>query len=99
MTARHPMTLREFVTKWKWLILPPGGILFALTVIFPQIGAFEWIALIPALWVILTLTTDPTVKYRRLYGLGLCFFWPFYAVNFHWFLYMYPLDNHSSTDI
>lgn len=92
MTARHPMTLRELVTKWKWLILPVGGILFALTVIFPQIGAFEWIALIPALLAILTLAPDPTVKYRRLYGLGLCFFWPFYAVNFHWFLYMYPLD-------
>ena len=72
MTARRPMTLWELVTKWKWLILPLGGILFALTVIFPQIGAFEWIALIPALWVILTLTADPTVKYRRLYGLGLC---------------------------
>ncbi len=92
MTARQLMTLREIVTKWKWIILPVGGILFALTIIFPQIGAFEWIALIPALWVILTLTADPTVKYRRLYGLGLCFFWPFYAVNFHWFLYMYPLD-------
>ena len=92
MTARQPMTLGEFVAKWKWLILPLGGILFALTVIFPQIGAFEWIALIPALLVILTLAPDPTVKYRRLYGLGLCFFWPFYAVNFHWFLYMYPLD-------
>ena len=92
MTARQPMTLRELVTKWKWLILPLGGILFALTVIFPQIGAFEWIALIPALWVILTLTSDPTVRYRRLYGLGLIFFWAFYAVNFHWFLYMYPLD-------
>ena len=92
MTARRPMTLWELVNKWKWLILPLGGILFALTVIFPQIGAFEWIALIPALLVILTLTADPTVKYRRLYGLGLCFFWPFYAVNFHWFLYMYPLD-------
>ena len=92
MTARQPMTLRELVTKWKWLILPVGGILFALTVIFPQIGAFEWISLIPALLVILTLAPDPTVRYRRLYGLGLCFFWPFYAVNFHWFLYMYPLD-------
>ena len=49
MTARPNLTLRELVTKWKWLILPLGGILFALTVIFPQIGAFEWIALIPAL--------------------------------------------------
>ena len=92
MTARSALSLRELVTKWKWLILPLGGILFALTVIFPQIGAFEWIALIPALLAILTLAPDPAVRYRRLYGLGLCFFWPFYAVNFHWFLYMYPLD-------
>ena len=92
MTARRPMTLWELVNKWKWLILPLGGLLFALTIIFPQIGAFEWIALIPALLVILTLTADPTVKHRRLYGLGLLFFWPFYAVNFHWFFYMYPLD-------
>jgi apolipoprotein N-acyltransferase len=86
------MTLREFVSKRRWILLPLGGILFALTVIFPQIGAFEWIALIPALLTILPLTADPTVKYRRLYGLGLVFFWPFYAVNFHWFFYMYPLD-------
>ena len=92
MTASRPVTLRDFVAKWRWLILSVGGVLFALTVIYPQIGAFEWIALIPAFWVILTLTADSTVKYRRLYGLGLVFFWPFYAVNFHWFFYMYPLD-------
>lgn len=85
-------TLRDIAVKWRWLILPLGGILFALTVIFPQHGAFQWIALIPALLSILTLTADPTVKYRRLYGLGLGFFWPFFAVNFHWFFYMYPLD-------
>ncbi len=90
-TSRYG-SLRDIAVKWRWLILPLGGILFALTVIFPQIGAFEWIALIPALFTILTLTADPTVKYRRLYGLGLVFFWPFYAVNFHWFFYMYPLD-------
>ncbi len=84
--------LRDTAVKWRWLILPLGGILFALTVIFPQIGLLEWIALIPALLSILTLTADPTVKYRRLYGLGLAFFWPFFAVNFHWFFYMYPLD-------
>ena len=84
--------LRDGAVKWRWLLLPVGGILFALTVIFPQLWSFEWIALIPALLSILTLTADPTVKYRRLYSLGLAFFWPFYAVNFHWFLYMYPLD-------
>ena len=92
MTASRCLSLREAVAKWKWAILPGGGILFALTVIFPQIGAFEWIALIPVLLVLLTVVSDPTVRLRRLYGLGLAFFWPFYAVNFHWFFYMYPLD-------
>ena len=92
MTTSRFTSLREFLMKWKWLILPLGGILFALTVILPYGGVFEWIALVPALLVILTAVTDPAVKYRRLYGLGLLFFWPFYAVNFHWFFYMYPLD-------
>ena len=92
MMASRFAWLRDLVTKWKWLILSAGGILFALTVIFPQIGALEWLALIPVLLVLLTVAPDPTVKYRRLYGLGLVCFWPFYAVNFHWFFYMYPLD-------
>ena len=92
MTAICMAPFRECTMKWKWLILSAGGILFALTVIFPQIGALEWIALIPALLVFFGVAADPAVKYRRLYGLGLVFFWPFYAVNFHWFFYMYPLD-------
>ena len=84
--------LRDAAVKWRRILLPVGGVLFALTVIFPQAGLLEWVALVPALLSILTLTADPTVSFRRLYGLGLAFFWPFYAVNFHWFFYMYPLD-------
>ena len=83
---------RDITVKWRWPLLIVGTLLLGFSVIFPQIGLLEWIALLPALPVILTLTADPTVKYRRLYGLGLVFFWPFYIVNFHWFLYMYPLD-------
>ena len=78
--------------KWRWPLLIASALLMGFSVIFPQIGLLEWVALLPAIPVILTVTADPTVKYRRLYGLGLCFFWPFYAVSFHWFLYMYPLD-------
>ena len=84
--------IRDFAVKWRWPLLLLGSVLLGLTVIFPQIGSLEWIALIPALLPILTLTPDLTVKYRRLYGWGLVFFWVFYAINFHWFLYMYPLD-------
>ena len=78
--------------KWRWPLLIASALLMGFSVIFPQIGLLEWVALLPAIPVILTVTADPTMKYRRLYGLGLGFFWPFYIVNFHWFLYMYPLD-------
>ena len=77
---------RDVTAKWRWPLLIMGALFLGFSVIFPQIGLLEWVALIPALPVILTLTADPTVKYRRLYGLGLVFFWPFYIVNFHWFL-------------
>ena len=83
---------RDLIVKWRWLLLIVGSLILGFSVIFPQIGLLEWVALLPALPVILTVTADPTVKYRRLYGLGLGFFWPFYIVSFHWFLYMYPLD-------
>ena len=63
--------LRDMVAKRPWIILSVGGLLFAMTVIFPQVGLLEWVALIPALLAILTLTADPAVGYRRLYGLGL----------------------------
>jgi len=84
--------LRDLVSKRRWLLLLTGSVLLGFTVIFPQIGLLEWVALIPAFPVILLVTADPTVRYRRLYGLGLLFFWPFYIICFHWFLYMYPLD-------
>ena len=92
MTPDFCTSLRGLVMKWKWLILTVGGGLFALTVIFPCVGLLEWIALLPTLPVLLTVAADPAVRLRRLYGLGMAFFWPFYAVNFHWFFYMYPLD-------
>ncbi len=84
--------IRDITARWRWPLLILGALLLGFSVIFPQIGLLEWVALLPALPVIFTLTADPTVRYRRLYGFGLVFFWPFYIVNFHWFLYMYPLD-------
>ena len=84
--------IRDITARWRWPLLILGALLLGFSVIFPQIGLIEWVALLPALPVIFTLTADPAVKYRRLYGFGLIFFWLFYIVNFHWFLYMYPLD-------
>ncbi len=78
--------------RYRWPLLILGGLLLGFTVIFPQIGLLEWVALLPALPTIFTLAADPTVKLRRLYGLGFVFFLSYLLVTFHWFLYMYPLD-------
>ncbi len=90
------MTISEKITavvrRFRWPLLLGGGVLFGLTVIFPQIGLLEWVALIPALAVLLVYAPDSTVKLKRLYGMGFGFSMAFMPVNFHWFLYMYPLD-------
>ncbi len=84
--------LRAFVIQWRWPILILGALLFGLTVILPQIGLVEWVALIPAALVFLTMAADPAVRLRRLYGMGFVFMLFFLAVTYHWFFYMYPLD-------
>ncbi len=75
----------------RWLLLLGGAVLTGLTVLFPEIGILEWVALVPSAAVILTLAADPSVKLRRMYLYGLAFFESYYLVTFHWFLYMYPL--------
>ena len=84
--------MRTVLYRWRWALLLGGALLTGLCVILPQIGILEWVALIPAAAAILTVTADPTVSYRRLYGMGVAFFQAYYMVNFHWFLYMYPMD-------
>lgn len=84
--------MRAALYRWRWALLLSGAVLTGLCVVFPQIGMLEWVALIPAAAAILTVTADPTVSLRRLYGMGLAFFQCYFMVNFHWFLYMYPMD-------
>ncbi len=84
--------LRQIALKWRWPLLLAGALLLGFSVIFPQIGLVEWVALVPALAVILLRISDPNVKLRHLWGMGFVFFFTFLLVTFHWFLYMYPLD-------
>lgn len=83
---------RDLAARRRGLLLLLSSVILGFAVIFPQIGFLEWVALVPAIPPILSLSTDKTVRYRRLYGWGMLFFWPFYIICFHWFLYMYPLD-------
>lgn len=79
--------------QWvRWLLLLSGAVLLGVCIQFPALGVLEWVALLPSAPVILMLATDPQVRLRRMYGYGFCFFGCFYLVNFHWFLYMYPLS-------
>ena len=74
-----------------------GGFILGLTVIFPQIGLLEWVALIPALALLFSYAADPTVRLRRVYTVGLAFFLSYLIVTVHWFFYMYPLDYAGMT--
>lgn len=84
--------LHQAPAALRWLLLLGGAVLTGITVLYPQIGWLEWVALVPSLLVILTLCADDTVRLRRVYLYGLAFFEGYLLTTFHWFLYMYPLD-------
>jgi len=88
---KEPLAI-DFVTKFRWPLLLTGAALMGLVVLFPKLGALQWIVLIPAMAVILTRLTDPGVNFRRMYGMGFCFFAVYFIIAWHWFLWMYPLD-------
>ena len=69
-----------------------SGLLSGICVIFPQIGALAYFAMIPC-----ALTVYKKIKYgaytkRSAYADGFIFFMSYYLVAFHWLLYFYPLD-------
>lgn len=82
---------------WRLLLLAAGGILTGLCLVFPAVGFWQWITLIPAGLVILRLLSDTRIRPRRLYGYGVFFFMSFGLTVFHWFLSMYPLEFAGAT--
>lgn len=83
--------IRAAVFRFRWLLLAVGALAEGLCVIFPQIGLLQWVGLIPAVAAVLVIAADPRISIRRMYLYGFVFFEIYYVVNFHWFLYMYPL--------
>ena len=75
-----------------------SGALTALPVILPKLGFLQWVSMIPAALILLLTAEDSEIRYRRAYGRGLMYFWAYYAVVFHWFFYMYPLDFAGLSD-
>lgn len=80
------------IKKYRFVLLCISGLLTALTVAFPKVGALEWITLIPAALVLISCAEDRQIRLRSIYGYGAVFFMSFYLVIYHWFLYMYPLE-------
>ena len=80
------------IKKYRIVLLCISGLLTALTVVFPKVGALEWVTLIPAALVLISCAEDKQIRLRSIYGYGAVFFISFYLVIYHWFLYMYPLE-------
>ena len=73
-----------------WLIL--SGLLTSLPLIFTELGFLQWISVIPAAIILMRYAANRNVRLGKLYGMGVLFFGAYYALSFHWFFYMYPLD-------
>lgn len=80
------------IFKFRFLILILSGLVTALPFIIPKLGFLQWVSMIPAI-IILYISADiEKTKCGKLYLYGVLYFWSFYAVVFHWFLYMYPME-------
>ncbi len=79
-------------SRYRFILLIISGICTGLTLVFPVVGFFEWITLVPMGLVLLLRASERETKLRSLYLDGLSFFYPFYIVCFHWFVNLYPLD-------
>ncbi len=78
--------------KLRIIVLVISGIVTSMALVVPQIGFVQWVSIIPAALVLMDIASDREIKYRKIYGYGLCFFMSYYLVIYHWFWYMYPLD-------
>jgi len=78
--------------RGRFLLLTLSGLATGLTLIFPQLGLFEWVTLVPMGLVLYHLAFESQIKIRQTYGYGFYFFMSLYLVVYHWFVYLYPLD-------
>lgn len=76
-----------------FIFLTLGAILSGLAVAFSKyFGFLIWVSLIPLIMALGMLAKREKLKLRHAYLYGLFYFECFYAVCFHFFFYLYPLD-------
>ncbi len=79
--------------KKMLFLLPLGGILTALCLVFPSVGFLQWVTMVPALvWLFAAVAREERLRYRAFYGAGVLYFLPFYLTIYHWFFYLYPME-------
>ncbi len=84
--------MRERFEKIALPTMLIGVALTALTLIFPKIGFFEWITLIPFFVGTFVYCADQTKGLWRTYWAGFLTIFVYYFIIYHWFLSLYPLD-------
>ena len=77
---------------FRLLLLALGAFLCGLTLVCQKLDLIEWVSLIPMAIALYDIAADKSVRKRGLYAYGLFFYFCFFAVNFHWFINLYPLD-------
>ena len=78
--------------KAAWLCFYLSAALTGLTLVFPQLGFFEWISLIPMLAVVFTQFDPSVLSAKQSYWRGFWAVYAYYFVIYHWFVNLYPLD-------
>lgn len=85
--------MKNYLVKAKLpLMLIISGFLTSLPLIVTELGFLQWVSLVPAIYVLIKIAEDGKTKLRKIYGMGVLYFGAYYAMSFHWFFYMYPLD-------
>ena len=70
-----------------------GAFLTGLTLVFPQLGFLEWMSMIPIFLGVYRLCDSDKYTLAKSYWFGFLTVYTFYFVNYHWFLYLHPLDS------
>lgn len=74
-----------------WILLVSGA-LTALPLLFPRAGMLGFVSMIPALLFLFSAAEAGATRIRRFYRYGFFYFFPFYFVNYYWFLALYPMS-------
>ncbi|MBQ8310220.1 MAG: apolipoprotein N-acyltransferase [Clostridia bacterium] len=85
--------MKEDIRKYSLPYLLIGALLTGLTLVFPQVGFLEWMTMIPIFIGAYRVCGSEKYSPKRAYWYGFLTVFVFYFVNYHWFLYLHPLDS------